>query len=180
VADNFHGLHGTGQIIITFDRGLMGSTFIQPEVLAAEDGLDPKHLERYPRASLSRDFKPFTFDFCRLFAAKDIHKLRHSIEHELRVGVCNIKEDDIILGLSQGSEIILDGLVRIVRGLDHSFDCENVLAVQLCRSVNLRQVIQELTGRGVRWEGRCRRTCKGSNTVRPNQVSNFAMPLRIM
>jgi len=113
----------------------------------AKDGLDPKHLEINPRPSRKREVKPLPFDFRRRFAAQDTLKLFLSIEHELGISICNVKEDRIVLGLLQGSKIVFNGLGSIITGLGHGLDGAHMLVVQLDWCVYRSQVIQECPGR---------------------------------
>jgi len=73
VMDGWDSFHGTSQVIVGMrKRRVIGIKRGCHQVLALEDGLDPKHLERYPQTNVSREFKPFPFDFCRLFAAQTL------------------------------------------------------------------------------------------------------------
>ena len=148
VADGCNSLHGTGQVIVgALNSSVIGIMAFRCQVLASEDGFDPKHFECNPQASFSRQFKPFLLNFISLFWAKLRLKLIHSVVHELRISIRDVKEDGVIFGLLQGSEISFDWLGKSVNVLNHIFDFDDMLAVQLFGSINLRQIIQELTGR---------------------------------
>jgi len=115
MADGYNSLHGTGQVIaISLNSSVIGIMAVRRQVLALEDGFDPKHFKSNPRARFSRQVKPFPLNLPSLFAGKLLLKLLHSVVHELRIGIRNVKEDSVIFGLLQSCEISFDGLGGIV------------------------------------------------------------------
>ena len=115
VADGCNSLHGTGQVMaVSLDSSMIGIMAVGRQVLASEDGFDPKHFKCGPRASFRRQIKLFPLNLPSLFAGKLLLKLLHSVVHELRISICNVKLDGVIFGQLQGSEISFDWLGGIV------------------------------------------------------------------
>jgi len=92
MADGCNSFHGTGQVIVgPLNSSVIGIMAFRRQVLASEDGFDPKHFECDPQASFSRQFKPFLLDFSSLFSAKLRLKLINSVVHGLRITILNVK-----------------------------------------------------------------------------------------
>jgi len=147
LADSWHGLHGTGQIIIAGDGGLVGSTLIPYKVFATQDGLDSKYFECGTGVIFGTRIKPLSLDLSSLFASKLLLELRHGTVHELLLSLRDTKEYSMILGILKGSKISFDQLGGIVKSFDHGFHLVNVSSMIILWGKNLSETFQQVTGR---------------------------------